>query len=195
MLRNTMLDNFRTRETDMDIWGMMMKRKQKLGERFDDFWKEMEDLSWRFKESRSSQEIIQVLRANMLPEISLALTVYETNSLSKFLDKCREADKNIRYQNYSQNKFNRKINELEMEPNEEASIEALKFQFRRNEERPTQKRENLSCANCDANDHLWRECPSDKRRIFCFKCCYQGVTTPKCPNCNPSQSGNLKSSD
>lgn len=172
-----------------------MKRKQRNGERFDDFWKEMEDLSWRFKVSRSPEEIMQVLKANMLPEISLAMTVYETTSLSKFLDKCREADKNLRYQSYSQNKFSRRVNELELDQNNEPSLEALRFNFRRPDERPHQKRESLTCANCDSTEHLWRDCPVEKRRIFCFKCCLQAVTTPKCPNCNPSQSENLKGSD
>lgn len=195
LLRSTMLDTFRTRETDMDIWGLMMKRKQRAGERFDEFWKEMEELSWRFKLSRSSDEIIQVLRANMLPEISLALTVYETTSLSKFLDKCREADKNLRYQTYAQGKFTRRVNELDLDSTNEPAIEALRFPYKRPEEKSFQRREGLTCANCDSVEHLWRDCPIEKRRIFCFKCCLQGVTTPKCPNCNPSLAENSKNSD
>lgn len=195
LLKNTMLDSFRTRENDLDIWGLMMKRKQRNGERFDDFWKEMEELSWRFKVSRSADEIIQVLRSNMLPEISLALTVYETRSLSKFLDKCREADKNIRYQSFSQSRFVKRVNELEIEPEDEPSLEALRFQFKKQEDKTSIKRENLTCANCDSREHLWRDCPIEKCRTFCYKCCHQGVTTPKCPNCNPRNSENFKHSD
>lgn len=194
LLRDNMLDNFRARETDMDIWGLIMRKKQRIGERFDDFWKEIEDLSWRFKIYRSSEEMIQVLRANMLPEISLALTVYETTSLAKFLDKCREADKNLRYHTYAQSKFTRKINEIELEENNELPVEAIRFQYKRADERSYPKRENLTCANCDSTEHLWRDCPVEKRRIFCYKCCLQGVTTPNCSNCSPPLSENSRSS-
>lgn len=195
LLRNTMLDNFRTRENDIDIWGSMMKRKQKPGERFDDFWREIEDISWKFKTPKSPKEIIQVLRSNMLPEMSLALTVYETNSLSKFLDKCREADKNFRFQSFPQNRYTKKISEIDLEDDPEPLIEAMKFPYKRTEDKSNSKRENITCANCDSTEHLWRECPVEKRRIFCFKCCHQGVTTPNCPKCHPKLQENSNHSD
>lgn len=194
LLRNTMLDSFRTRESDLDIWGLIMKRKQRVGEKFDDFWKEIEDLTWRFKVARPSEDIIGALRSIVLPEISLALTVYETDSLSKFLDKCREADRNIKNQFLFQNRFNRRVNEIELVNENEHALEALRLPFKK-EDKVSQKRENISCANCDSEKHLWRDCPSDRRRIFCYRCCFQGVTTPKCPNCHPENAENSKISD
>lgn len=196
LLRSTMLDTFRSRDTDLDIWSLMMKRKQRIGESFGSFWKDMEELSWRFKTSRSPEEIIQVLRANMLPEISLALTVYETNSLSKFLDKCMEADKNLKLYSHFYNRYPKKINELELENIEENSLEALKFQYKKKEDRPNfnNKREVITCANCDSEEHRWRDCPVERQRTFCYKCCLQGVTTPRCPNCSPNPSENRKNS-
>ena len=49
---------------------------------------------------------------------------------------------------------------------------------------------NSPCWVCKREGHWAKECPS-KNGIVCYRCNYPGVTTPRCPNCNPqTQRGN-----
>lgn len=40
----------------------------------------------------------------------------------------------------------------------------------------------VSCWNCFKDGHRFNEC-SEPRRLFCYRCGFSGVTTPKCPAC------------
>ena len=52
---------------------------------------------------------------------------------------------------------------------------------------PTTSRKPMTCWNCREIGHLSREC-TKPRKIYCFRCGAQGVTTKSCPKC--SSSGN-----
>lgn len=42
---------------------------------------------------------------------------------------------------------------------------------------------NIRCYNVESVGHIWKDCPSDERRMFCYKCGKADFTTPKYPNC------------
>ncbi|KAI8117671.1 hypothetical protein CVS40_10498 [Lucilia cuprina] len=52
---------------------------------------------------------------------------------------------------------------------------------------PQLRKPQVVCWNCRQLGHMFMECPSQERSLFCYKCGKPNVITPRCPNC---QSGN-----
>lgn len=73
------------------------------------------------------------------------------------------------------------------ETSDEAEVDAL------------QAGSKVQCWNCKQFGHICRNCPSTIRRLFCFKCGLDDVTSPMCPRCqgngrNPlSSTGEIRS--
>ncbi len=49
------------------------------------------------------------------------------------------------------------------------------------------KAENLSCWNCDQNDHTWRQCPKPRTFPFCYECGQKNTITTLCQRCKDSE--------
>lgn len=68
----------------------------------------------------------------------------------------------------------------------------------REQRRPTGKENNQSandkteCYNCQATDHVFRQCPNDQQRIFCFRCGAADQMAKECDSrlCNEIRSRN-----
>lgn len=48
------------------------------------------------------------------------------------------------------------------------------------------KAEDRPCYNCGAKGHWFQDCPSDRTRIFCFRCGANNTYAAECPKCNPT---------
>lgn len=48
---------------------------------------------------------------------------------------------------------------------------------------PGTRTRNEECWNCRSTEHLLRDCPRTRHRIFCFRCGQRDVTVKCCPSC------------
>ncbi|XP_065356323.1 uncharacterized protein LOC135950717 [Calliphora vicina] len=46
------------------------------------------------------------------------------------------------------------------------------------------------CWNCKEDGHMFMDCPSQRRRLFCYKCGHDNTVTPKCPTCQGNRNAN-----
>ena len=49
---------------------------------------------------------------------------------------------------------------------------------------PPRNIQDIVCWNCRSSGHLFMDCHSMQRNLFCYKCGLLGVITPKCPKCS-----------
>lgn len=54
---------------------------------------------------------------------------------------------------------------------------------KRKEKKKTISKMENKCWNCLEMGHIFADCPSERTRIFCFRCGRYKITTPECPNC------------
>lgn len=75
---------------------------------------------------------------------------------------------------------------------DQVSVEELRHQrvTKHPSSRDQLNKKAIVCWNCGIEGHVFTDCMSLHRRIFCFKCGKPDVITPKCTVCNPS--GNAK---
>lgn len=197
-LKLAMEEQYGSLDTETDIWKKILLRRQKFGETFDDFYESIKELRLRLKDPRTSVEIISLLRDNVLHEISLALVSFSSNSLSAFVQKCRETDKLIK-RNYSfkQKSGRPHVNEVVVEDVEEQVVDLEAFQSysrnrfnnppQNNAFNKTKEKREFRCYNCDATDHGWFKCPEKTRILFCYECGEKETNTVECPRCSENR--------
>lgn len=169
---------FGTCETDRQITTRMDQRKQGINEPFLVFLEDMELLNASLERSKSEQELIEFLRDNVNCYMRPFIWMKYAANLEEFINLCVNAELQIKKDKFKPSHYQGKVNEVfETEADKtEETVEALyKNQYKNNES---------VCWNCEEKGHFSRYCPSDTRRIHCFKCGFKGVTTPTCPKCS-----------
>lgn len=175
---------FRSEETDMTLLTRMYERKQN-NDSFDTFFYDLLDINFSMKNPLSDIQVIEIMRANMDDEVRQRIFTYETKDRTKFyhkansayLDVCKIRQKQRPF--YSNQRVNKKINEINFEDLSEAEIEEISTKVNHWQI----KRATSKCFNCKSSDHLMRKCPVPITRIFCFCCGRENITYPQCPDC------------
>lgn len=186
MMKDRLLEEYGSKDTDIDVWKSMMKRTQRVGETFMNFYRDMDDLHSRLSVRKSDKEMIDLLKCNVRDELALALAPFKTNSLSEFKNLCRDVDDVMFKRNIGSQKasFRKSVHEINQEKVEqECEVEAV------SSGRNFRKRDinQYICFNCDENGHGFRDCPSEKRCLFCYRCGEKNVTSPNCPVCQENR--------
>lgn len=187
MMKARLLEEYGSKDTDIDVWKAMMKRTQRAGENFMNFYRDMDDLHSRLSARKSDKEMIDLLKCNVRDELALAVAPFKTNSLSEFRNLCRDVDDVILRRNLAaQNRgtFRRTVHEISQDhEDEDGEVEAF------NTSRNFKKRDQSQyvCFNCEEKGHGFRDCPSEKRFLFCYRCGEKNVTSPNCPVCQENR--------
>lgn len=186
----------------------MRNRKQRPNELFSAFLADMEMLAQRMIRKMSEAEKFEMIVENMKLSYKRRLALEPIQSIDHLAQMCYKFDalESNLYQVYSQSKSVHHV-ALEDEGNEdyldttEADVCALRSKMLQNRNNipgkinsetkssNDQKIAEMTCWNCNATGHLWRDC--DKRkRIFCHICGMMDTTAFRCPNHH-----NLRSED
>lgn len=67
--------------------------------------------------------------------------------------------------------------------NPENNIEAIQIN--------THTARQMVCWNCKLTGHSFVDCISEQRNVFCFRCGFDNVITPKCPRCRGNDKTNM----
>lgn len=184
MMKTRLLEEYGSKDTDIDVWKSMMKRTQRNGEHFMDFYRDIDDLHSRLSDRKSDKEMIDLIKCKVRDELALALAPFKTNSLYEFRNLCRDVDNVIfkRSLGSQRNPYRKSVHEIDHEE-EDGEIESL------SPARNYKKRDQSQyvCFNCDGKGHGFRDCPSEKRFLFCYKCGEKNVTTPNCHICQENR--------
>lgn len=86
--RAALIHKFASRETDEEIRTAMGQRMQRTGERFDDFCRAIEALSFRLREPLPDNSLLHLLRANADPQLRRVLSMHQVQSVDELTDVC-----------------------------------------------------------------------------------------------------------
>lgn len=84
--RTAFLNKFATRDTDEEIRSMMSQRTQLIGERFDDFCRAVETMSYRLRDALPDANMVALLKANADPKLRSVLQMHNINSVDALQD-------------------------------------------------------------------------------------------------------------
>lgn len=181
---------FKPRESDMSLISVMYGKKQGR-ESFEEFYNQMIEMNFNLKKPLPDEQLIEILRENMLDEIRQRIFTFETRDRTRFFHKanqayfdvCNTKEKRKPVNEFRTNLNNRNVNKkvYELEFDEMAPYEIEEISTKLDKWR--KKRADMKCYNCHNPDHLLINCPEPIDRFFCFKCGLEGYASPKCPNC------------
>lgn len=199
-----MTKKYRKFESDYEIQRRIMDRRQNYSESAENFISEIILLKNQMRNSIPEKELVMMVKDNLKDGLSQLIYPINILDMDQLLCECKRAERNLAKRNHfrqNQNQF-RKVNELDfsLETNSESNnnilptltpkmddyqVEALKFN--------TPQVKQLLCWNCKRAGHTFIECHSTQRNLFCYRCGYDGVITPRCPTCLGNQQNSMMS--
>lgn len=186
-LKYHLIRKFRNFESDFEIQRRIMERRQAPNETTDCFITEIIKLKNQMRVHVDETELVKIVKDNLKDGLAQLVFPIRIFSLDHLLEECKRAERNIAKRSSHRMPLGnpRKIYEVEMyeEPVDEQVriVEAMQ-----KEKLPAKQ---LVCWNCKAPGHSFIECPVVQRNVFCYRCGFDGVTSPTCPRCV----GNTKS--
>lgn len=88
IFRAAFLKKFATRDTDEEIMTMMSQRTQRTGERFDDFCRSVESMSFRMQNTLPEANMVALLKANSDPHLRSILNMHNIDSVDMLQEIC-----------------------------------------------------------------------------------------------------------
>lgn len=184
--KTAFLKKFATRDTDEEIMSTMSQRKQQLGERFDDFCRAVESMSFRLQINLPESNMVSLLKSNADHHLRDVLNMHNISSVD-MLQEIATKYEDLWIKQGVWRRSTRSVNEID-------SVEAILNRT------PAE----LVCWNCDTVGHCYQDCEVATRNVFCYGCGAKNVYRPQCPRCTlnskrsgingPIYSGNLFSS-
>lgn len=190
-IRSALLNQYQRYEDDVQIQRKILNRRQLPQEPFEEFYNAVVGLNNQQRCPYDETKLMGVLRTNLKPSLSNMIFAVSVRNLAEFCRVVKSADCQLmsQRQQFQQRQF-QKVNEIDIDgdiPTDQLEVEAL---------RDTSK---YKCWNCKIVGHGFMDCPSATRRLFCYKCGWDNVVSPKCPRCqgnvarNPPQTGEVRS--
>lgn len=190
-------DAFQPYDYQNGIWEEIRRRTQGEYERVLIFIASMEQLFTRLSEKPSEESRVGLIRRNLLPYIQTQLSLRTVTTVRELVKACREIEETaIRVRRFCPPSTNyRQLLEPELAYHKPSNaivptINAV-MSDRSTAESPScdsvvtsgSEPRVPTCWNCRNTGHRFREC-GQPRRIFCFKCGHDNVTTNRCPKCS-----------
>lgn len=189
-LKYHLIKKFRNFESDFEIQRRMMERRQLPSETADSFITEVVKLRNQMRVQIHEYEIVRIIKDNLKDGLMQLVYPKDIETIEELLEECKRAERNIaKRAPFRQQQQNfRRVHELDYYETEQEhyhqEVEAL-------QQTPTTTKQ-LTCWNCKMLGHSFIDCPTEQRNIFCFKCGFDGVTSPKCPKCLGNSTRNMQ---
>lgn len=210
-LKNSMVAHFARQDNDFELRKFIMSKRQGGREEFGEFSLAIECLAARLTRPMDDAELLEILRQNMSPQLQDRLLMHNFISLDQLKSACQKYERMWARQNDhgKETRFSGRLAELgynvaENETNHaisnsqhmnesvinNAGTESQDFEVAAINRRPAQRPNSdlLVCWNCDDIGHVFMDCQSPNRNIFCYGCGTKNVYKPKCPKCSPGNS-------
>lgn len=206
-VREALRKRFVNRGTDAEIRSMMSSRRQKTGERFDDYCQDVERLSFQLREPVREARLVELLRKNAEPGLQQVLCLHDIRSVEEMRARCQRYERQwaSRDRVYrSQRERIGKVSELETDfklmkigksqtdqveqrarattDDEGENRHVDKKEFIDALQMPAKKVAEMTCWNCDAKGHTYADCQAS-RRVFCYGCGARDAYKTSCSRC------------
>lgn len=185
-LKGALLKQYRTVRTSFELMRDMVERKQLPGESIDTFFFNMIQLRSRLDISMPENEMIKMIKRNLRDNVGRIVYPVNVNTVEELRICCLDAEKTFLKKDIRMvsNHYPRQVNELTEEyqrPNETENNEVAAINLKNPNNQMAKA--IIICWNCRQNGHVFMDCPSNERAIFCYKCGKPDVISPNCVNC------------
>lgn len=138
-------------------------------------------------------EIVGIIKDNLKEGLVQFIYPKNIDTIDSSLEEWKRAESNIAkrisYRQQQQTNY-RRIHELELQQSDVFDpmheIEALCSS--------TAPGRQITCWKCKKSGHSFIICPLEQRNIFCYRCGFDGVTSPMCPQCVGNPNKNIEKS-
>ncbi|XP_055840052.1 uncharacterized protein LOC129907729 [Episyrphus balteatus] len=186
VLKNALIEQFRSLETDPELSRKLYDRHQGQTESFDDFYAAIQKLNGKLRTPKPDLEVMDILKNNVRRQMGTLLITCDPRSLAEMVYICRKIEKYLQDHEPQRPKMapippprRSAISELKADEREVDELATPEIEaFHPKKERDTR---NYVCYNCKAKGHSWLECPEPQRILFCYGCGLENYTSPNCP--------------
>ena len=177
--KRAIIERFSVEETDAEIRMAVENRKQLARESFGDFALSIQQLLVRLQRPVSVEETVDILRRNMSQRLKEALLMHNTRTVDELHSVCRRFEKLWSQQPLP--RLERRINELELaDNNANEMVEVCAV---------NPAADYVICWNCRDIGHVFQDCTSAERKVFCYGCGTADTYKPTCRRCTPAGNG------
>lgn len=213
--KDAMRRHFSLVETQVEIREKISKRKQRLGEVFNEFYLAVAGIAARLSQRMPENELVEILRANMIPQLKNALLFQPTLTVAQLQECCKrcerlwQAESMVASQQpkpaftprvqeicapvepitYSDNRFDTSNYYNPIQPQFVYGDQVEAIQKTDDRKKLVNRTDLMVCWNCDEMGHSFDICTVATRNVFCYGCGAKNVYKPNCTRCS---SGNSK---
>lgn len=189
-LRLALLNRYKTIRSNWELMQELVERKQVPDESIDDYFHSLNLLRARLEVPVAEGEVIKIAKRNLRESIAKIVYPMNVSSVEQLRMECLEAER-IFLRNNSRNmvsqpirsqKYINEVNATFEEDNQAQQVHELASINRA-----------TKCWNCQQEGHVFKECLSRQRSLFCYKCGRPNTITPNCPICNKEQENSMRS--
>lgn len=192
-LREALLCQYRTTKSAFEAMRDLVDRKQAGNETVDGYFHSMAQLRARLVQPIGDLDMVNILKVNVRDNIKMIVYPMSISTVEMLRTECKEAERNFPRREHRSMPVSRPVRQVSevfvdgyegFEPDyqQDTSEEVAAIRIQ-NQRQPKQ----LICWNCNEAGHVFMECTSSVRSLFCYRCGKPNTITPKCPNC---QQGN-----
>lgn len=191
---------FASQLTDFELMREINERKQKPGESIDEYFHAIGILRSRLRNQIPEYEMVRLVKGNLresLAKLVYPIAVYSVEQLRmecKEVERCFPRRDRVQQSGFAPRSY--QVHEItpiqtdeQESPRDEGQVPVEEVRYQRVTKHPPSRDQSSrknTCWNCGLEGHLFTDCMSLHRRIFCFKCGKPEVITPKCSVCNPT---------
>lgn len=212
MFKDAMRRHFSLIETQVEIREKISKRKQRAGEAFNEFYLAVAGFAARLYQRMPEHELVEILRANMAPQLKNALLFHPTNTVAILQEYCKRYERLWQNETSSTNRqqkpsFTPRVNEISasvepipyglqhVEPNNYYDVSQFPYPYAYvdqveaiqksdDKKKIVNRAELMICWNCDEMGHTFDVCTVATRNVFCYGCGLKNNYKPTCTRCN-----------
>lgn len=208
--QGAMRRHFSLIETQVEIREKISKRKQQSGEAFNEFYLAIVGLAARLHQRMPEHELVEILRANMVPQLKSVLLFHPTYTVAALQEYCKRFERLWQSESATVSRQPRpvcppRVNEItsqayespygvqQCDPN--IYFDAHQYQygypehieaFHKSDDKTKvmNRQELIVCWNCDEMGHSFDNCTVASRNVFCNGCGLKNNYKPTCTRCN-----------
>lgn len=179
---------YKSEYNDYDVMENIHRRKQRIGEKFDDFFDSISALSDRLKTPLNDANLCAILLRNLRNEVRHELIHLDISSVSQLRLEVKRHEKFMKdvHDSETRRPVKAKVAEVSIPDinvkESDSDFEAIEI---------CAVRENIRCWNCKKVGHTYFD-RLEVRRIFCYGCGAKDIYRPTCPKCSSKPQGNLQ---
>jgi hypothetical protein len=164
----------------------LLQREQQASESVEDYIHNMRQLASRLRKPMAERHLVKIIKKGFRENIARFVYAMDILTVDELRDESKEVERNFGRRGraaYTQQpaypNFKARVHEVSEPPPEEPPTQEVE-ELRKE---PLKKPERMGCWNCGTVGHLFRDCESAERRLFCYRCGKPGTVSPKCPDC------------